>query len=963
MSSAHKKKDLTRWNRAGLSRFQYVDGNAVTYLEALRQAMAEAFTDAEGNNKWTALDSAIQAESTETPRERRNRWLAQYRDERRGYGWEILRSYARASHVLTGHINAYANESYIGTATQWDNVRRLVEMLDYHPAPPASAETPIALLAKEDKSGTVEAGFAFKNKPEDGSKPVIFETLDDLGIAEDMNQFRPKDWDRSQLLFSYSGGRGSYSATFPLSESVEGVAAGTLGVLLIKKASGNEVSTYVKVTSVTDSELELQGESKPSGFPSSSKRHQVRLLLKPAYKQSPRLTGSNVAILNSDHGLVENAVVTWKVRVVTKKKSGRRRYRYSWRVARIEAVEGDRVRFSRAAPAEEKEIFLATYIDAPESSSGNTGEKRLILPEKSDDGRIDGALWDKSLVKVSSGDIETESESGEGAYEYLSGSEYSKAYYVPAADAIATVQASAPEDITLDGAPGGLSGGVWVIAKSSGGHVAASILELSEGEKSFTLTLSGAVDDDVEMLFGNFKLDLRPLDYDVNAELAFETAAEFISDSHSHIPLELEAIPDLLTVGRKLIVVGKDDAMGVTLKAIDAEAKRIKVEPAIPNTLESYSRYETTIYGNVIQSGHGESQSEKILGSGDAAKSQQRFDFAIEEVSFAADSTFSSGVRAALDVTVDNRTWKQVAVLNDSDPEDSHYVVRMNEDATLNIGFGDGRNGRRLPTGSNNVRIKHRVGVGLSGNLDPFSFKKEVKPHHLIDEVLQPIESSGGNAMEDVSSMRRNAPASLLALERAVSLSDFTHLATSNSSVWQARAIRLQPGMMRKDKVNVVVVPAGGGALGKLQATLENTLSQHALPGVTVTVARYESLILDLNIIIRIKEEEYDPEIVAENLRLTLLDAFALKQVKLGESLFRSQVIEVVEGVEGVENCTCLINPDGLFQDENGAAVIPKRVVTGSGGVIKRVSLEEQQAIYMDESLSSLEIITQAYSL
>ena len=141
MSSPDKKEDLTRWNRSGLSRFRYVDGNAVTYLEALRLAMAEAFTDPTGKNRWEALDSAIPAAAAESPRERQTRWLKQYRDERRDYGWEILRSYARASHVLTDHLDAYANESYIGTATQWDSVRRLVEMLDYHPAPPASAET------------------------------------------------------------------------------------------------------------------------------------------------------------------------------------------------------------------------------------------------------------------------------------------------------------------------------------------------------------------------------------------------------------------------------------------------------------------------------------------------------------------------------------------------------------------------------------------------------------------------------------------------------------------------------------------------------------------------------------------------------------------------------------------------------------------------------------------------------
>jgi len=35
--------DLSRWNRAGLRRFRYVDGNAATHLETLRRALAERF--------------------------------------------------------------------------------------------------------------------------------------------------------------------------------------------------------------------------------------------------------------------------------------------------------------------------------------------------------------------------------------------------------------------------------------------------------------------------------------------------------------------------------------------------------------------------------------------------------------------------------------------------------------------------------------------------------------------------------------------------------------------------------------------------------------------------------------------------------------------------------------------------------------------------------------------------------
>ena len=48
-----EQKDLTRWNRAGLNRFRYVNGNAVEYLEVLRQQLVIKFQHQEtGLCEW-----------------------------------------------------------------------------------------------------------------------------------------------------------------------------------------------------------------------------------------------------------------------------------------------------------------------------------------------------------------------------------------------------------------------------------------------------------------------------------------------------------------------------------------------------------------------------------------------------------------------------------------------------------------------------------------------------------------------------------------------------------------------------------------------------------------------------------------------------------------------------------------------------------------------------------------------
>ncbi len=951
MKRLNKKTNLTRWNRSGLARFRYVDGNAITYLESLRLAMSEAFINDSGDNQWQALETAIPVPLSEHSSERQARWLKQYRAERRDYAWEILRTYARATHVLSEHLDAYANEGYIGTATQWDNVRKLVEMLDYHPAPPASAETTIALLVKEDERGDVAAGLSFKNKPTDGSQAVVFETLADLEVDVVLNELRAQGWDKSQLEFDYVADGDHYRAEFPLSEPLVGVSVGTLGVLLVELADSS-VGIYIKVAAVSEQALTLVGNDRPALLPDSILRHQVKLLLKPGYIQTPQLRGSNVVTLSEGHGLGVTSVVAWK--------------EGSWKAARVEAVNGNMVKLSAAVPAAGTSLYLASDVLARQVITAGLSDTRAILPRGV---REAGALWNSELasINVATGSPQMDSTGEVALYDFVSNDNYSSVYYVLTAAAVATVDVSDPAALVLDGDVGNLSDSDWLIMQNSSSEKAGKLISIDEGDKSFSLVLSPMLDE-IETLYGAFELTVYPDLYDVNSTPIFDMDVARRSDSFSWI--SLETIPELLVIGRVLVIAGNNDAVEVTVKEVDNANGSIKVSPAIPGsglsesgTTTAYTRHDTVIYGNAVQAGHGETQNKKILGSGDASLSGQSFDFEVEAVSFVSDSLFSAGVRAAVAVNVDQRTWVQVETLNDSEPEDPHYVVRMNEDGTLGITFGDGRRGRRLRSGNNNVQIQYRTGVGVNANLPPYQLEKVVKPHALIDGIKQPLSCSGGNEMEAVSSLRENAPASLLTLSRAVSLSDFTYLAAANSSVWQARAIRLMPsGLGRSDNIEVVVVPAGGGELASLKDSLTASLQQHALPGVSVSVSGYQPVILDLKVTIRVNTDEYDAAFVAEDVRLALFRGFSLAQVKLGASLYYSQLIEVVEAVAGVENCECLINTGG-FRDADGVAVMPRRVISGSGAVIKQVSLDERQIIYLDEDASVVEIIDQRYSL
>jgi hypothetical protein len=71
---------------------------------------------------------------------------------------------------------------------------------------------------------------------------------------------------------------------------------------------------------------------------------------------------------------------------------------------------------------------------------------------------------------------------------------------------------------------------------------------------------------------------------------------------------------------------------------------------------------------------------------------------------------------AEIEVEDHEGRWVEVPSLSDSGPNDRHYVV-MREDTGVSVRFGDGRHGRRPPTGETNVRAVYRSGLGSTGDV------------------------------------------------------------------------------------------------------------------------------------------------------------------------------------------------------------------------------------------------------
>jgi hypothetical protein len=1341
-----ERKDLTRWNRASLTRFRYVDGKAGEYLDILREQLVDKFKDPKTKRvEWLSPAEKIPANEkepenkTETLLQRQERLsrkqqriLESYHQDRRDWAWEITRTFARACHILTEHTNAYANEGYLGTATEWEHVRRLVEMLDYHPAPPASASTRLTLIAKQNKTGMVAQGFQVKYSPPTGGAKIVFETLQDLFIDSALNELRPKGWNQSEepVVIPAGNNGASLSATkdkelspiaYQSAKDMKGVdvSAGipynlvenlqikdlvnldpdipdltptekaslwewkakadilidfapkgdwsahetqllptiaAASAELLAQESGNslEEATALKLeiekvemclqpekfnqatlkdlltplaidpdAVVTSWQAKANSNIKPGQIamichlstgdnentyvdvaeaatiaaidkptnnillkpsPVSSEwtewsKGEVRLKVSPRWKRACWLHGDDVIHTVEPHGLSADTYICWKIDyglAVDNVLMDRGRSLVSIKIVStgidskdlyirifnengttvidkadnaanvedmlfgenaIKALKKLELPFDEASlTPEEKQEIITNAMTCAGYTQGKFAkvtevdkwslrlEVKGALPQEGEElfvlRPIEGAVLPAdydAVVLLGSGDdappnVESvtpniEEPPKDGVPKPLFTLHEVLPVEIPPADSgggggllppaslpkigcflfpspmlplelvkaavelmlsIGVMAIPSTEEIVIKGMPFGglleeanddlkvaaqnlfdmLEGLVGSIQKrnpaglplwfdEAGNETTENpngnrkpvpipdqklvvwnaslqadppeyptkddaikgalekMLSIPEGEEATALfqkltediTVKGpllaipkvptvkAVVKPIEFRYmfngsskigvgdwvvGDFTDGIRALNVDtinwftdsdktetfalsfhkqdeINAELK-KVYAEFrseliaegaeVSSTQLADEVALEEVPDSLKVGHDILLT-TDGKEPVAAKIKTIAGNTITTNPSAAG----FSKGHLIINANVVLAGHGESKPEKILGSGNAAKSNQAFTLEVEAVSFTPDATKSAGVAAALEVSVAGRVWEQLSTLKDSAPGDFHYTIRMTEEAYVKIIFGDGEHGRRLPSGTNNIRVRYRVGSGLAGNVPAQGLEKPVNPHPLIDAVRQPLQAAGGGDMENVASLRENAPPTLLALERAVSLRDFSHLAASQSSVWQAKAFSQILHGGRTESVRVVIVPAGGVKSPDINDAIRSFLQEHALPGVQVTVDDAIKKYFSLSIIVRVKIDEFIAEQVEKAVDSALIDHFALQNRKLGQHLYLSEVYKIVEAVQGVENSICVLKnatTQQLIRADNESTVVYLDINEGS---------------------------------
>lgn len=907
--------DLTRWNRAGLDQLIYVDGNAVVYLESLRAAFAAAFPE------W----SAVQVDADEAAQVTQERLLSQYQGPVGDYGWELARTFARCCHVLIGYLDAYANEGYLSTASDWDDVRKLVAMLDYVPSPPASASTVIAIDAVAGTSqATLSRGYQTSYSPPQ-APAVIFETLTDLELDATLNEL-PLAPPASATLVG--------STTIVLSTQVRPLLVGDPVVL--SEAHELEVQRIVAIeptedtTTLTvgqaikgdfdgDASIRLQARQRlpllgpvsdqdsQLGDPNDlgQKTYQIQLQQAVALFANPPEPGSLIVVSDQTrdyHGSVNRTAgqsITIGVDVLDNLEVG-----------------GIRLDQATAGPPLTIPLASATYTASSLTVQGGgwqylqgrtvlTNSGRLQVSEVTNSPGVSNVSGPTTTLTFTNANLTALPNVA------FAPPPYPGPWKLDAPLAATGAGDGMPDQIDVAG-PVKAAPGDFVVLGSAKTFTVAQIASVAPAGGTATIHLVAPPADPGQPLYCTQTTVYTGFAVAVNPVLPAQPEA---LDSSA---VSLEEIPAALLPGRLVAVERIDDPvtnMATTIRSIDTANTAIALADPFP---DGSTTANVVLHANAVAAGHGQSQPQRVLGSGDATQAGQSFVLPIAGVSFTPDPTAPSGLAAAVVVQVGQQIWQQVADLSSAGPTDPSYTAGVTESGALKFQFGDGIHGRRLPTGANNVRVTYRVGIGTAGNLPTLSLQP-ARPNPLVADATQLLPATGGAAMEPVASLRDNAPATLLAFDRAVSLDDYTALALRQPTIQDAVAIA-ESSAGRSQKVTVVVIPADGAPFDLIAPPLAAYLTDQAPPDVMVSVEHYNFQSLQIDASIGVDTSLYVFGLVAAQAQQALINAFSLGERRLGQPIYESDVIGVLEAVPGVLYSSCtltevLVDPDEVADD------------------------------------------------
>jgi hypothetical protein len=424
------------------------------------------------------------------------------------------------------------------------------------------------------------------------------------------------------------------------------------------------------------------------------------------------------------------------------------------------------------------------------------------------------------------------------------------------------------------------------------------------------------------------------------------------------LPIEDDIPPGTSEIMLDGMTLGLRVGQAVALSGLRADAKSVAANEILilsrinhiggftslqfvpPGLQNSYLRATVTISANVTLATHGATVSE-ALGSGDAKQTNQTFRLKRQPLTYVSAQT-PSGAQSSLQIRVNDLAWREAPTLYGLSPADQQYIVRLADDGTPSVTFGDPA--ARLPTGGQNVRAIYRTGIGLAGNVVAGTISMLQSRPPGLRAVTNPLPASGGANPQDLADARVNAPLTVLTLDRIVSLDDYENFARSFAGIGKAQAVAMWNG--EKRLAHVTIAGADGSAVdpsSPLFAQLMLAIDLAHDPVQLVQLGSHQPLTFNLAAAILIDQPRYQPALVRAQVLRELADAFSFANRAFAQPVTSAEITTLVQSTPGVVavNLTQLYltnDPNGPGQTEP-SAFIPASPARWANGAIQPAQL------------------------
>ncbi|HSY71741.1 MAG TPA: baseplate J/gp47 family protein [Alloacidobacterium sp.] len=344
---------------------------------------------------------------------------------------------------------------------------------------------------------------------------------------------------------------------------------------------------------------------------------------------------------------------------------------------------------------------------------------------------------------------------------------------------------------------------------------------------------------------------------------------------------------------------------------------RTKLKNPLINT---YARSSCSVLGNIAEVTQGETVKDEVLGSSNGS-AFQAYPLKKKSLTYlpSDDPEGLTAVKSTLTVTVNGVAWNEQSSLGQSAPDARDFTTTLDDTAQTTVVFGDGFNGARPPSGTNNIHARYRKGLGSSGNLPVGSIQQLVDSIPNLKKVTNPMPSSGGSDADSPAQIRTGAPASLRTFGRAVSAPEYAALALNFPGISKAMAIWVVSDPVTNQAIahpyvqltvaTVDETPIKGTLLA---SNLRSFLDSHRDPNVLLRLRDFSPVYIELIVAIEI-DSHFPQNATLSQVQVALnpgenLDGsfgyFALQNLQFGQPIFLSAIYAIVQSVPGVTNAT-----------------------------------------------------------